>query len=436
MRNAILALLVGVPGLAAADVWQDRVVYPEFDGGFAQRTTSSKILYLNDCMPAGCTVRRGQDSSINNMSSIPSLSSVTLDAYAHGKAHWDDVVACVRATMAPFDIEVVTEDPGTTSHYEVMVGGTASQLRDGLDAGGIAPFLSCGAARDNVLVFVFASQTSSKPYLCAAIAHEAGHAYGLSHSLDALDPMTYKDLGGSKSWQNSDAQCGTDSPQPCRCTGATQNTFRYLHDVWGLHPSVADASATLYQPRDGAWVRPHFPITGKLESSLPMLDAEFSIDGTQLERFTAAPLAINAPELPAGTHTVSLAATDFGDRTVTASATVHVMATCTAAKDCDGNFHCYDGVCMPNKQVAGGFGASCTANDECVTGSCASDGSQGVCTGRCDAETTCPSGFGCTAEGVCWPNDSGGCSTTNGSPGLLALGLGALVLGRRRRRQR
>jgi hypothetical protein len=436
MRVAILALLVGIPGGAAADVWQDRVIYPESDAGFAQRTTSSKILYVNDCMPNGCTVTRGQDSSINNTSSIPALPSVTLDAYAHGQAHWDDVIACVRETMAPFDIEVVTEDPGTTPHYEVMVGGTASQLREGLEAGGIAPFISCGARRDNVLVFVFASQTASKPYLCAAIAHEAGHAYGLSHSLDALDPMTYKDLGSHKAWQNSDAQCGTDSPQNCRCTGATQNTFRYLHDVWGLHPEVGDARLTLYRPRDGAWVRQNFAISGKLESSLDMLESTVSIDGALLERVTTAPLAFNAPELAPGAHTVALSATDFGDRTVTSTATVYVMSRCAAASECDSGFHCYDGVCMPGRSIAGGFGAACTDHAECATGSCGSDGTQSLCTGTCDATTTCPAGFSCLDGGVCWPNDGGGCSTGGGAQGLVAFALGALLLGRRRRHGR
>jgi len=171
-------------------------------------------------------VTKGTDSSITNSSSIPDAASVRLDAYPHGKDHWDQVIACVKETMAPFDIQVVTADPGTASHYEVMVGGTATQLQPGLSAGGIAPFISCNAARNNVLVFVFAGQTGTIPYLCAAIAHEAGHAYGLSHSLDALDPMTYMDLGATKIWQNSDAQCGTSSVEPCRCTGDTQNTFR------------------------------------------------------------------------------------------------------------------------------------------------------------------------------------------------------------------
>lgn len=436
MRIATLSAvaMLALPTIAHADVWQDRVVYPE--PGQAQLTTSSKVLYLNDCLPNGCNVIASQsNSSINNTSSIANQNT-TLSAYAHGQAHWDEVIQCVKETMAPFDIDVTTTDPGTASHYEVMIGGTATQLRAGLEAGGIAPFISCDAARNNVLVFVFAGQTSDKNYLCAAIAHEAGHAYGLSHSLDAKDPMTYMDLGARKHWQNSNFQCGTESPEPCRCTGSTQNQFRILQQTWGLSPSITAPSITLATPKDGQWVKPGFPVTAIFDSQLSQLNGLLAVDGAMVAMVEQEPLAFNTPALPAGDHTVAISATDFADRTVSASATVKVMASCSAGTACAAGFHCLGGLCLPDSSVDGGLGAACTGNDDCITGSCGNDGESGYCTAQCDEGQSCPAGFSCLdGANMCWPEDSGGCSTSNGSTGFAVLGFGVIVLVIRRRRR-
>src|SRR5688500_4821905 len=90
-------------------VWQDRVID---EGQVSRLTAVSHKLYLNDCRsPNGCTVSPGADNSITNRSSIPA-STVTLDAYAHGDEHWNRLVDCVRDTFKPFDVEIVTEDPG------------------------------------------------------------------------------------------------------------------------------------------------------------------------------------------------------------------------------------------------------------------------------------------------------------------------------------
>ena len=64
----VVASLIA-PTIAAADVWQDRVIPCE--PGQASLTSSSRILYVNDCKPGGCNVTRSsQDSALNNTSSI------------------------------------------------------------------------------------------------------------------------------------------------------------------------------------------------------------------------------------------------------------------------------------------------------------------------------------------------------------------------------
>ncbi|MGE0868482.1 MAG: hypothetical protein AB7P03_07970 [Kofleriaceae bacterium] len=447
MRSAWLVTLgfaIGGPGIAHADVWKDR--YIPCDPSVVGLTTSSHTLYVNDCKPNGCVVKSGTDSSFTDTSSIADT-TVTLSPYMHDQAHWDAVIACLRETFAPFDIQVVTDDPGNASHFEVMTAGTSAELNPEIeDAGGIAPFISCNAQRNNNLAFVFANQTSDIPYLCAAIAHEAGHMWGLSHSLDPLDPMTYMDLGSKKTWQNSEQTCGTTTPQRCRCFDDTQNSFRYLNATFGLATDLTDAAVSLDYPRDGQWVRPEFPVRATLASPLEVLHSKLTIDGQAMSTLTELPLVWNAPaSVKAGEHMLAISATDFGDRTVTASARVNVMAACTGAAACDAGFHCLGGFCMPGREIDGGLGAACATNGDCSTGTCSSDGTASLCTASCETGNSCPEGFECiTGANACWPvgaadsgddaGDGGGCSTSDGG-GLMLVGLGAMVATLTRRRR-
>ena len=90
--------------------------------------------------------------------------------------------------------------------------------------------------------------------------------------------------------------------------------------------------------------------------------------------------------------------------------------------------------------MPGGLGVACTNNNECKSGQCASDGTNGYCVESCVmGNDGCPDDFGCIEAGgggVCWPGaGGGGCSTTRGDQGIAFLGLllGALLVSRRRR---
>ncbi len=451
MRVAILAAVLGLGAAAHADttkplvVWQNRVIPADTTGGVdgaIALTTVSHKLYLNDCMPSGCVVTPGTDSSLTDRSSIPQT-TVTLSAYPHGTEHWNKLVQCVRDTFAPFDIEIVTTNPGSTvSHHEVMIGGSDTQLNPQLSAGGVAPYISCNAQRNNGLSFVFPATTSDLNYLCGAVVQEASHVWGLDHELNAKDPMTYLDLGSLKRFQNDSAKCGEElnAPRSCRCGGPTQNSFRYMNQTFGLTAGLADPTLEITTPRDGAWVKPGFPIGAVMTSPLDTLSAQIKIDGMVASTLAMAPFVINAPTtVPAGAHTIAVAASDAGDRMVTAMVSVNVMSSCAAGESCKDGTHCLGGLCYPGSNVAGGLGADCQGNGDCISNSCASDGSESKCVAACDAGNVCPSGYDCvgadSGQGVCWPASGGGCSTSGGgSPAYLLVGLGALVLSLRRRR--
>ena len=453
MRVAVLAAVLGFGATTASAelkrpiVWKNRVVdATPVPGGAIALTSVSRKLYLNDCMPSGCSVSPGTDNSITNRSSIPET-AVVLDPYPHGSNHWQQLVKCVEETFAPFTIEVLTTNPGSVPHAEVMIGGSDTQLHPELSAGGVAPYVSCNAQRENGLSFVFPTTTSDLEYLCGAVVQEAMHVWGLDHELDAKDPMTYLELGSLKRFQNNDADCGEDlgAPRRCRCGSSSgvpsnpnkQNSFRYMINTFGLREGLADPALAIETPRDGGWVKPSFPIRAVLTSPLDVLGAEIKIDDTVAATLDAAPFVVNAPPtLAAGAHTITVTGSDAGDRTATVTIDVNVMSSCANGESCKSGTHCLGGYCLPGSNVDGGLGASCTTAEDCVTGACAATESESLCTASCDPGNTCPSGYDCIDGGgqaICWPAEGGGCSTT-GSPTWMLAALGLLFLARRRRR--
>ncbi len=438
---ALLALALA-PSIAAAQappvIWKNQV--RRATPGVAPALVSNK-LYLNDCRPNGCTLSPGFDDARTNHSSIPST-QVHLDAWAHGDALWAELVQCVRDTFLPFEIEVVTTDPGNANHSEVMIGGLAAQLSPDLVAGGVAPFVGCGATEDNVISFVFAGGSADLEFMCGAVAQEACHVWGLDHELNKLDPMTYLDLGTLKRFQNAEAQCGEtlDAPRECYCGGTTQNSFAYMSSMFG-GAVIPPPELAVSTPMEGQWVRPGFPVRAVLTSPLGATSATLAIDGVQTASLSPGPFGFNAPAtLAGGDHTVAVTGIDGGGRSVTTSVTVHVTATCGAGTGCDAGFHCLGGFCLPGKQIDGGLGADCTSNDTCISESCGSANGEQLCTAQCDSGSTCPAGFTCLGAnnegGVCWPvTDDGGCAAggSGGAPGFLLAGLGFLALVLRRR---
>lgn len=425
-------------------VWQNRVL-PARQDAQALANISHK-LFLNRCV-GGCLVQPTgfmQDDSRTNKSSIAD-SPVTLSAFGLGDARWNELVECVKQTFIPFNVEILTADPGAgVSHFEVMItGGSSTQLNPQLQAGGVAPFISCNAQYNNGLSFVFAA--NDMEFLCGAVAQEAAHVWGLDHELNKDDPMTYLDLGSLKRFQNVDAQCHDGNIQPipqCRCGNARQNSYQYMLQTFGAS-NLPPATVAIATPVEGQWVKPGFPVRAQIMSAIAGTNGgSLSIDGTQTATASAtAPLAFNAPTtLSGGEHTVTVTATDGGSRSASASVKVKVTAACSATTACAANTYCIGGFCVPGKDVEGGLGATCTSNDNCISGQCGTADGESLCTGGCDSEGKCPSGYECLGDGagaVCWPSsDSGGCSTggSNGGPLALFAGLGfaALVLRRRR----
>ncbi|HEY1553350.1 MAG TPA: MYXO-CTERM sorting domain-containing protein [Kofleriaceae bacterium] len=442
--GAALAFTLLPAAAAAAGPLRDVIEQPpRHASGPVKFTQVSHIIYLNNCLPSGCDVSPGFDDSLTQHSSIPQQPS-HLDAWAWGPESWNQLVQCVQSMYAPFQVTVTDVDPGpSVPHFEEIVAGIDTEVQiEG--AGGVAPFIPCdGQLQDNVISFVFASETSDLDFLCWAAAQETSHVFGLDHEMNALDPMTYLSPPEKKQgFQNTDTPCGEYADRTCWCGNPTQNTAQYLADTFGPTTLVVPSMA-IGEPADGAWVGPGFQIKASTMSQMSIVSSSLSIDGVEASRAGSgnSPLFTAPTSLTSGDHTITVAATDFIQRSFSAQVTVHAMASCAGGQDCSDGFHCLGGECLPGADTAGGLGATCAANTDCITGTCASDSTESLCSGACDPGNTCPSGFACaTSTGpgdVCWPSQgsSGGCTSGRDASPLAALGvLGVLAVLVRRRR--
>ena len=441
MRAALLVL--ALPLAAHAAPFRDVVVHGarHAPGGRATFAQVSHVIYLDDCLPNGCDVSPGFDDSRTDHSSIPQSPS-HLAGYAWGTDSWNALVTCVKQMYAPFDVQITDQDPGMAPHFELMVGGSSTDI--GIQGAlGVAPFVPCdGQLQDNVISFAFAAETSNVDELCWAAAQETAHVLGLDHELEAKDPMTYLSPPVKKvGFQHEDAKCGEYNPRQCYCGGSTQDSYQYLMDTMGP-AQLEPPSLAITSPADGAWVKPGFPVHATATSQLTITGGALQIDGQPQASVAQLPLAFTAPaDLAGGDHTIAVAATDAGPRTFSAQVTVHVVAACDAGT-CATGFACLGGLCLPTADTPGGLGATCTDGPSCITGTCAFDGNTHACTGACDPGETCQSGFSCVTatdgSGVCWPASSGGGGCDAGGapgPALALWGVGlAFALRRRPRR--
>jgi MYXO-CTERM domain-containing protein len=406
----------------------------------------SHTLYINPCW-GGETFSPGYNDSRTNRSSIIS-GSRNLPQYPYGEASYNQVVACVREIMAPFNLEVVSTDPGNTPHHEAVLCGHPNDLGMGGGVGGVAPF-SCGVI-ENAITYTFPEVYGGHVRgMCETIAQEAAHGWGLDHEYLCEDPMTYLGGCGNKSYQDVDARCGEGSPRNCECGGATQNSFRRILATFGS-ATPTPPSVTITEPLPNAQVEAGFVVQVDLQDDQGIDVASLFVDGDLVQTVATSPFVFNGPaDLADGTHTVEVRATDIYGAEGSDEIYVIVGEPCGGNDDCADGEACVDGRCVPGPGTDGGLGEPCQSGADCASGLCgtASDGTK-ACTEPCDpAADGCPGGFECRTAGeggVCWASDGDGgvggvCGCALGaeqSPaGILLLVAGVGLILRRRRRE-
>ena len=417
--------------------------------------TVSHVIFMNRCT-GGCTLSPGDNDSTTNHSSIVD-SATQISAYSGSDANWQALVACVKQTYAPFNVTIVDTRPASGDYHMAIVAGTSAQAGEPSGVLGVSPF-TCGYI-PNSISFTFANEEPTNiDDLCWTVSQETSHSWGLDHKYDDRDPMTYLETGPAmKTFQNSAGACGEYSARTCNCTydgtgDAQENSYAVIMSTFGgSAPDTTPPSVTITAPTDGSSVQAGFAVRATITYDQSVAKAELSIDGGVVgSPLTAAPWVFNAPtSLGQGSHHVVVTAWDGANNTATDAVDVTIGAACTKDSDCTTSGDvCTAGHCVAGPTQPGGLGTTCSTNADCDSNQCADDGTNKYCVEPCDPTMhACPSGFGCVATsasaGVCWPGaDSGGggggCNTSGDStvPIALTLGLGALLISRRKRATR
>jgi MYXO-CTERM domain-containing protein len=185
----------------------------------------------------------------------------------------------------------------------------------------------------------------------------------------------------------------------------------------GAPPVIDDMTpptVSITAPADGATVDAGFVVTVQASDDVAVERVEILIDGVVAGTDTTEPYELATDSMLApGSHTITATAYDLVNQASdTITVTIASGAACTTDAECEGAERCKEGTCVAP--------TSCTTDDECDGGD--------VCTGGA-----------CVPPGGSQTGDGGGCgcassSTADGTAANLILLLGAIVIGRRRRR--
>jgi hypothetical protein len=459
-----LALLVGfVTPAGARERPRTTYVLSNIEISKVPLVVNSKTIFVNRCA-AGCKITFGNTDSRKNASAI---GGGNLAAFPYGDTAWNGVMACMKATFSRFNVEVTDVDPGPlVDHFEVMIAGSPQNIGLPSYIGGIAesPCQAngvCSKFLPNALVFTFPTVWGNDVNeICATAAQELAHTWTLDHVLDASDPMTYNPYSGMRTFKDGQT-CGSDCVQgeapsgeacvstasctacahTCMSTGTLmQDNVKILLALFGPAGAVAP-TLTLKNPTNGSGQQAGFTVEAECSAPAGVQEVQMSIDGMLIQTKVAPPFTFLAPgSLANGPHRVSVLCATKEQAITRVNADVYVGPPCPCATAGD---ICFNGACIAGPEAPGGVGATCTNNADCISGTCASDGSTNACVISCNLDSaSCPDGFGCVDTGnggVCWLGaDDGGCCDTRGNGAgslLLALGVGATLITRRRRRR-
>jgi hypothetical protein len=439
--SAVVLLLVAVGAPAYADrPWTGYIRVPQVTAPAA--AVSSRLIYMKRCPLSGCAIHFNPTDDARTQNSSIAQGDRVIGAFTRSDTVWADLMACMRTTYAPFDIGITDVDPGSSvPHFEEIVGGRASDLRNDIpNAGGVAPF-TCSEI-PNAISFTFDVYGPDALALCWTAAQETAHGFGLEHEVLQKDPMTYMAGLLPKMFQSTQAPCGEFMVRPCQCPGrTTQSSYQMIFDLFGAGvPTPPDVAIT--QPANGKKVQPGFEVRATATDDVAVDRVELYIDGAMTAMSKTVPYAFTAPALPQGSHSIEVRAYDVQQTPASATIAVNLGPPCTAESGCDHPDVCVMGQCIAGPDQPGGLGAICQDNNECLSHQCA-DGGEPLkhCVATCDGNAaTCPNGFDCLAAGamnVCYPNPGGGCCDAGSGPGgPLLLGLCALAFVLRPRSRR
>jgi hypothetical protein len=198
-------------------------------------SSSAKIVYL---ATGGGDYKAGVPEDPGTNTSTILASNVTIPAWTKAATDTQAVADCLAAELADFDVKIVTTDPGTTPHMEIVVTDTATTIGLG-DATGATSPLTC-SDDFHAIFFVFPGAVNQRVEdVCELAAQAVGRGALLANTTGCTDIMAFHIATASctAGFTDADVACGTDTPMACACSGmATQNSHATMLSFYGACP--------------------------------------------------------------------------------------------------------------------------------------------------------------------------------------------------------
>ena len=274
----------------------------------------TQIVYLNR---RGAILTPGANDSRTNRSSIIKAAA-NIPAWQTSTRDWNEVVDCVKGMFAPFNIDVVQNDPGDVPHIESVIGGKSTDLGFPVGVAGLSPFTSRCDVIPNAIVYTFVeSLPSESPQLvCEITAQEIAHSFGLDHQFLCTDPMSYQWCEQDKSFQDEFSSCGEFEERSCKvermydCGRSVQNSYQELAKRVGLRNGSVFPKIEAVGFSQGDFLKGGDLIEINASDDRSITSVEFSL-GNYKETSTKAPYEFRIPlDVKLGAQTLAFNAVD------------------------------------------------------------------------------------------------------------------------------
>jgi len=380
---------------------------------------------------------RGGDTSLENqgirngMAMLPDV--IQIAPYAPVQPNRYDTILKIRQKVADFyadfNIDVVISRPLSGDYTMTVVGDHETVI--GLDPPivGISPG-DCKNSSSTNLNYAFSASLRENPDQTAVtIAHEAGHSFGLGHTLNTDDIM-YPSVTDAKGFLTGVAR----DAGPCglRPNVDVQDGHQVLLDNLGARPPGLEKpgkspppTVRIITPEEGATLGRDVTIAvaATTEARGGIDHVTLSLSRAEDGKFRGShPVAELRPpssaaqirmSAPGNYQLIATAYDQFGNLALTRSQFTVATITCGEPNDCAPGQKCLNNVCLtptlPDKPPTGKpedalrpIGTACDITTECKSGFCAVTPVGQICTHYCNAERICDGGLDCV-DGICQP---------------------------------
>ena len=208
----------------------------------------------------------GNDNSAEDIS-VLGIEQV-YPTYTGGEQRAIAAAEAAQADLAAHGVRVayLERPPQMLPYTMAMIGGTWEDTNIDGPAGGVAPTADCGALNQRHIVYVFASGGQSATSVANVTSQEAGHAWGLDHTLNCDSVMSYCGGLGDQFFSDTcdtlcEIQCQGPNTIGCRLAheeicgegSDAQNEMEELTYLFGGNePDMEPPVVQIDEPEDGA----------------------------------------------------------------------------------------------------------------------------------------------------------------------------------------